>query len=158
VGTFDDEFEWLFVRSYRVAARMLGGAEAEDVAAETMTRAYLSWWRLRDEAHAEAWVLRVTTNIAIDVLRRRARQQELPRPLEATEADQDLRLLLQPLLLRLPRRQREVVALRHLADLPEKEVAAVLGISPGAVKQHLSRGLAALRDDLPDESLLEVAQ
>ena len=48
------------------------------------------------------------------------------------------------LLQALPKRQREVVALRYLADLPEAEVAAALGCSVGTVKQHASRGLAAL--------------
>ena len=45
----------------------------------------------------------------------------------------------------LSRRQREVVALRYLADLPEADVARALGCSVGTVKQHASRGLAALR-------------
>ena len=48
-------------------------------------------------------------------------------------------------LARLPRRQREVVVLRYLADLPEATVAAALGCSTGTVKQHASRGLCALR-------------
>jgi DNA-directed RNA polymerase specialized sigma24 family protein len=39
------------------------------------------------------------------------------------------------------------VALRYLADLPEAEVAEVLGCSVGTVKQHTHRGLAALRRD-----------
>lgn len=45
----------------------------------------------------------------------------------------------------LPRRQREAVVLRHLSDLPEAAVAAAMGCSTGAVKQHTARGLAALR-------------
>ena len=49
---------------------------------------------------------------------------------------------------RLPERQREVVVLRHLADLPEVDVAASLGISVGSVKTHLSRGVARLRSEL----------
>ncbi|MCA0438509.1 MAG: SigE family RNA polymerase sigma factor [Austwickia sp.] len=50
---------------------------------------------------------------------------------------------------RLPRRQREVIALRYWADLPEKEIAAALGISVGTVKTAASRGLAALARELP---------
>ena len=46
---------------------------------------------------------------------------------------------------RLPRRQREVLALRHYLDLSEREIAETLGISQGAVKSHASRGSAALR-------------
>jgi DNA-directed RNA polymerase specialized sigma24 family protein len=52
----------------------------------------------------------------------------------------------------LSRRQREVVALRYLADLPETDVARALGCSVGTVKQHASRGLAALRAALGPRS------
>jgi RNA polymerase sigma factor (sigma-70 family) len=44
----------------------------------------------------------------------------------------------------LPDRQREVLALRYYLDLSEAEIAATLGISPGSVKTHAHRGLAAL--------------
>jgi len=52
----------------------------------------------------------------------------------------------------LPRRQREVVLLRYVVDLPENEVARQLSCSPGTVKTHASRGLAALRAALGDNS------
>lgn len=52
---------------------------------------------------------------------------------------------------RLPERQREVLALRYYLDLSEREIAATLGISQGAVKSHASRGIAALRTHLPAE-------
>ena len=45
-------------------------------------------------------------------------------------------------------KQREVVVLRYLVDLPEAEVAQTLGCSVGTVKTHASRGLAALRKSL----------
>ncbi len=49
---------------------------------------------------------------------------------------------------RLPRRQREVVVLRYIADLPEREVAAALRTSVGTVKSTNHRALARLRADL----------
>ena len=45
----------------------------------------------------------------------------------------------------LPERQAEVLLLRYHADLSEAEIADTLGVSPGTVKTHASRGLAALR-------------
>ena len=51
-------------------------------------------------------------------------------------------------LLRLPARQRQVVALRLFLDLDTAGTARVLGIAPGTVQAHLGRAMAALRDDL----------
>ena len=56
-----------------------------------------------------------------------------------------LRLALLATMRTLPRRQREAVALRYLVDMPEREVAAAMGVTTGSVKKHLHRGLAALR-------------
>jgi RNA polymerase sigma factor (sigma-70 family) len=44
----------------------------------------------------------------------------------------------------LPVRRQEAIVLRYWLDLPEREIAAVMGVSPGTVKSHVSRGLAAL--------------
>src|SRR5688500_18389157 len=69
---FTEAFQGLFVLSYRVACRILGGTEeAEDVAAESLARTLRSWNRVRGLESAEAWVTRVTTNVAIDIVRRR---------------------------------------------------------------------------------------
>lgn len=51
-------------------------------------------------------------------------------------------------LLRLPARQRQVVALRLFLDLDTAGTAQVLGIAPGTVQAHLGRAMAALRGDL----------
>jgi RNA polymerase sigma factor (sigma-70 family) len=50
----------------------------------------------------------------------------------------------------LPRRQREVLALRYYLDLSEAEIAATLGISAGSVKTHAHRGLDALSGPLEE--------
>ncbi len=147
-GGYDERFDELAGISYRVAFRMVGSREdARDLTQEAMARAYVHWRRASH--HPEAWVSRVTANLAIDLLRRRGRITATALvdtadhgPL-ATE-----RIELVRALEGLPRRQREVVVLRYLADLPEAEVAAQLGCSAGTVKQHASRGLAALRSSL----------
>ena len=65
-----------------------------------------------------------------------------------TAYDQARRATVLEALRRLPRRQREVLALRYYLDLSEAEIADTLQISRGAVKSHASRGAAALRTEL----------
>jgi len=144
---FDEQFGELLALAYRVAYRILGDRdEAHDIASETLARAYARWSTLADHAHP--WVATVAGRAAIDVIRRRstARRYLLRTvPEQAREEQPELRLDLQRALLALPVRQREVVVLRHLADRSEQETARALGLSPGTVKSHSSRGLAALR-------------
>ena len=54
-------------------------------------------------------------------------------------------------LLRLPGRQRQVIALRLILDLDTGGTAKVLGISPNTVMVHMARALATLRSDLVPE-------
>lgn len=145
--SFEEAFDDLAALAHRVSFRLLGSrGEAEDVTQETLVRAYVRWRRV--SSHAEPWVARVATNLSLDLLRRRARHADAvdPDPVAATPDPAALdRLELARLLLGLPRRQREVVVLRYLADRSEAETAAQLGTSVGTVKQHAHRGLAALR-------------
>lgn len=149
---FGDAFDDLSAVAHRVAFRLLGDrGEAEEVTQEALVRAYLRWRRVAP--YAEAWVARVATNLALDHHRRRARQRrhaEAVAPAGLGSVDDPAaglvsRLELVEGLRRLPRRQREVVALRYLADVSEAETARLLGCAPGTVKQHAHRGLAALR-------------
>src|SRR6266487_5400647 len=59
-------------------------------------------------------------------------------------------------LMRLPTRQRQVVALRLFLDLDTDRSAEVLGIAPGTVEAHLGRAIAALRKDLIPERQKEI--
>jgi DNA-directed RNA polymerase specialized sigma24 family protein len=52
---------------------------------------------------------------------------------------------------RLPDRQREALALRYYLDLSEADMAAAMKVSPGSVKTHLHRGLAALAHQLDED-------
>ena len=139
---FDGEFDNLWGRAYGVAFVVLGDrSESEDIAQETLARAYVRWRKV--SAYAEPWVVRVAGNLAIDRVRQRQRTRGVPAadlpPLDAHRVD------LQRALLTLSPKQREVVVLRYLVDLPELEVAKSLQCSVGTVKTHASRGLAALR-------------
>lgn len=156
-GPFEDAFDALFRRAFLVGRRILGdAASAEDVAAEACARAYVHWRKIGAQDWREAWVARVATNLALDAVRKRSRLSDAE-VAEAAAEDDDvaIRLALVDALTRLPKRQREVVALRHLAGLSEKECATALEVSAGSVKTHLSRGLAALRSHLGAEIDLE---
>jgi RNA polymerase sigma factor (sigma-70 family) len=143
---FEDAYDSMLRSAYRAAYRLLGErTAAEDVAGEALARAYSRWSSVSD--HAEAWVVTVATNLALDVGRHRARAAKRRVELidEGTVDQVELRLDLQDALRALPRRQREVVALRFLGDFSEQETAAALALDVGTVKSHASRGLSRLR-------------
>jgi len=76
---------------------------------------------------------------------------------ESTTSASDERSRIYPHLRALPARQRAVMVLRYYEDLPEAEIARLLGCSPGTVKSQAHRALATLRE-LDDETDRELAQ
>jgi len=144
-ATFEAAFGDLFRLAYRVGYRILGErGDAEDVAQETLARALVRWERLEERPHG--WVVRVAANLAIDRTRRRRRSPTVAvGPVGVVDPFLGERLDLAAAVGRLPRRQRQVVVLRYLADWSEADVARELGCSVGAVKSHGARGLGALR-------------
>ena len=127
--------------------------EAEEVVQEAFARASVRWSRLRDYDVPEAWVRRVAMNLAADRARRLHRQARAilrlspppavpPVSVEALALAQALRTL--------PVRQRQVIVLHHLVDLPVEEVARTLAIPDGTVKSLLARGRRALAAKLAD--------
>jgi RNA polymerase sigma-70 factor (sigma-E family) len=143
--SFELAFADLYRLAYRVAFRILGDrSDAEDVAQEALARAALRWSRLHERP--EGWVCRVASNQAIDRYRRRQRQPSIPAgPVGIVDERLGERGDLVAALRKLPRRQREVVVLRYLADFSEEDVALALECSVGTVKSQASRGLSALR-------------
>ncbi|MFQ5622401.1 MAG: RNA polymerase sigma factor [Paracoccaceae bacterium] len=143
---------------HATASRMLRDrTEAEDVAQEAMLRL----WRIAPEwqdgrARVSTWLHRVTVNLCIDRLRRRRRIDpgEVPdRADDAPGAEARLqgksrRAALQAALARLPERQRLAIMLRHFEELPNGEIADILGISVEAVESLLARGRRALAAEL----------
>ena len=158
---FEAAFDRLLAIAYRIATRVVGDrALAEEIAAETMARTFAHWPRIRHYEYLDAWVSRVASNLAITTAVRRGRV--IPDSTDAT-SEQDvaiLRMALVDALQRLPRRQREVVALRYFADQSESSIATQLSISAGSVKTHLHRGIDALRRVLGPDFMgdLEEAQ
>jgi RNA polymerase sigma-70 factor, ECF subfamily len=132
--------------------------EAEEVVQEAFARAAVRWARLRDYDVPEAWVRRVAMNLAADRARSLRRQAgamlRLSPPPEVPPVSVEA-LALADALRTLPIRQRQVIVLHHLVDLPVEEVARTLAMRDGTVKSLLARGRRALAAKLgePEEVL-----
>ena len=148
-------------RIFALALRMTGNQEdAADVAQE----AFLSAWRglpnFRGEAGFATWLYRLTSNAAIDFLRKNKRQRAeaslndedlglnapdpAPTPQEQAEA-QSLREAVRWGLGELSREHRQVLDLREYQELSYEEIAQRLDVDLGTVKSRLSRARSALR-------------
>jgi RNA polymerase sigma-70 factor (sigma-E family) len=140
-------------------------AEAEDLVQECFFRLARRWTRVRRMEHPRAYARRVLVNLALDASGpSRRRSSELGGGIErmAERADDDAARLfgrveagndLEGALGELAPRQRAVLVLRYFEDLPEAQVAALMGCSVGTVKSTTARALerlrgqAGLRDD-----------
>jgi DNA-directed RNA polymerase specialized sigma24 family protein len=123
---------------------------AEDLVAEAFARAWASWPQLRGHPAPRAWVVRTALNTRVSWWRRRWRELPLADPRLALPGDFpdliDIDLL--AAIRRLPIRQRQIIALRILADLDTETTSQQLGIAPGTVRAHLSRAVHTLRQEM----------
>lgn len=122
---------------------------AEDAAQTALVRTYAAWSRVRRD-DAFAYARRVLVNHVTDKWRRPLREyptDDMPEhPVRADLAEEvALRQWLIGVLGRLTLRERAVIIMRYLFDLPEEVVARDLGITLGTVKSTSSRALAKLR-------------
>lgn len=120
---------------------------AEDLVQVALEKVYLRWNRLRDDEPL-AYARRCLFTQQVDEGRRTRREvltDELP-DRAAPGVDPGSVDEVVALLRTLPTRERQVVVMRHYADLSEAEVAELLGVSVGTVKSCGSRGLARLRE------------
>jgi RNA polymerase sigma factor (sigma-70 family) len=131
---------------------------ARELVDEAFARAWASWRTVSRHPAPKAWVVRTALNTGISRWRRRRREvpvpdlariTDLPAASEASVGLADPQIM--AALMRLPARQRQVVALRLILDLDTARTAEVLGIAPGTVMAHLGRAMAALRHDLQPE-------
>jgi RNA polymerase sigma-70 factor (sigma-E family) len=126
---------------------------AEDLVAEAFARAWVAWQKVRRHPAPQAWVVRTALNVRVARWRRHRREVPLDQPgtwaaLPASGGADPVDQELMAALLRLPLRQRQVVALRVFLDLDTADTARTLGIAPGTVTAHMARAVAALREDV----------
>jgi RNA polymerase sigma-70 factor (sigma-E family) len=135
----------------RMAYVMLGDLpSAEDVVQEAFYGLYRRWDRLADPAGALYYVRTSVLNGCRSALRRRAvRRRSLADPPSAVSAETvvlggEEREDVIRALRRLPDRQREVLILRFYAELPDEQIARIMGIRSGTVRSTAFRALDAL--------------
>jgi RNA polymerase sigma-70 factor (sigma-E family) len=120
---------------------------AEDLLQDSLVRIYERWRRLARTGDLDAYLRKVLVNNHTSMWRRRRRERlfaEVPDHPVETGPSADA-IAVRDALRALPARQRAVVVLRHYEDLPEREVAAVLGCTVGTVKSQHAKALAKLR-------------
>ena len=145
------------------AYHLLGNPEdADDITQEVFIRAHARLGQLREQTSMRSWLYRIATNLCMDHLRRRSRVKRIfgiESPLGAGAAGDDdapPREIAQPLaaaeidsvaerdhislaLKRMPDKYAVCLLLHSLQGLSYREIAEIVGISPGAAAVRLSR-------------------
>jgi RNA polymerase sigma-70 factor, ECF subfamily len=150
----------------RVAAALVGPAEAEDAVQEASMRAWQSWASLRSLDAVRPWLLQITVNVCRDWRRslkgqQQAHLQSLPDDSD-TQGRYPLALLatdpgdsahtgaldLRAAVNTLPTDLRLVVVLRFYAGLDATEIGEMLSIPAGTVRSRLHRAMMQMRERL----------
>jgi RNA polymerase sigma-70 factor, ECF subfamily len=151
-----EEFEWLFVTQYRsivwsAYVVLRDHAKAEEIAQEAFVRLLENWKKVARYDRPGAWVRKVAIRLATRAAKRETKGSlttlNWPDPPNPESVDFDLMDAIR----QLAPRQRAVIALFYLEDLPVSEVAEILGCSEATVSVHLHRARNRLAELLGEE-------
>ena len=144
-------------------ARMIGSADAEDIAQQVFLNVWKSSSRWRPQPHAKftTWLLTITKRLVFNESRRRSRTRLIPQsreegifpehpdpalgPAELT-LDSELHRAIESAMASLPEKERMAVILRRHEEMPYEEIAVVLGVSLPSVKSLLFRARTTLKE------------
>lgn len=160
---FEEFYQANYVRLVMILFSVLGDRqEAEDAAQEAFARALARWPRVGGYDLPETWVRKVALRIAVDSGRRWRRRRDtsarlaaVRHPGAAEPSDALAFTALGRALMRLPMREREVLVLHYVADMPVDRIAADRGLPAGTVKDRLAAGRRRLERELaqcPEEA------
>lgn len=154
-------FERHHVELSSLAYLLCGDASvADDLAADALTEVWRHWDRVAAANEPAAYARGIVANLTKNWIRRQVRARRGLHLLglaggdrRAAGPDVPAVLDVRTALRRLPYRRRACVVLRYAFDLPEQEVAEILGISVGTVKSQTSRGARQLAEFLQEVRL-----
>ena len=142
---YREHYRRVFASVLVVSGNRAATAEAVD---EAFARALERWPRVRTMGSPIGWTFIVARNL----LRRAARHAARDHTVEvAVDPVPEIDVALWETVRSLPKRERELVALRYVADLTEPEIAATLGIAKGTVARGLHDARAHLQSMLTPE-------
>ena len=129
--------------------------EAEDVAQDSLVKAWKMRWRVRDPEKFPAWLSMIARHRAHDVFRKRRPVPFTHETIETTETTEanapDTMALDQQLhsaLATLPELHRSALTLRYFEEMDYRTIEKTLGLTNGALRGILGRALASLRKQL----------
>jgi RNA polymerase sigma-70 factor, ECF subfamily len=127
-------------------------AEAQDVVQEAFCRAFSRWKSIREYQDPFGWVRRVAWNLATSRLRHRKTALNFIRSQrqEHSEGPSPDRIVLVAALAKIPAQLRKAVVLHYIGQLSVAEIAEQEDVAEGTVKSWLSRGRAALGEQLAE--------
>lgn len=147
-GGFDGLFAARRVPMIRLAILLVGSVDiAEEVVQDAFVSVSQRWASIE---HPDAYLRTSVVNGCATILRRRRVEQRYRAArveVADTEIPEEL-IDLRRAIDRLTDRQRLVIVLRYFADLPDDEIATILGVRPATVRTRSHRALAALRKEL----------
>ena len=132
--------------------------EAEDVVQESLIKAYQSRWRVRDPEKFPQWLVTITRNRALDLLKKRRTvplsetEYEAPdnpnqKPDRQAEGG-EMRDKIHKVLALLPESHRTAITLRYLEGMDCRSIEKIMNLSNGALRGILGRALQTLRTSL----------
>lgn len=156
MGTTPDFDEWVAARGHsllRLAYVLTGSRDdAEDIVQEALSRALPRWARISNLDDPDAYVRRMVVNANVSRWRRFRRNETpistLVDGVAVTGIEIEVRDGVWEACKSLPSDQRTAIVLRFYEDLDYHDIAALTGVREGTVRSRVSRGVAALREEL----------
>jgi len=155
---FADKYQQFFPRVFAyVYGRVRNVHEAEDLVSEVFERAFLKMGSLRSDEAFSTWLFTIARNIVTSHARKRGRESavdpDILRSVVATNASVESEVLVREevaavveCLRGFPQREQDVVALKFDAELSNRQIAKIMGLSEANVRVILFRTLRKLRE------------